>query len=143
MSRLLDKAEEKLISEAIGKAEDRTSGEIRIHLETTCQGDPYERAVEVFYQLGMNETRDKNGVLIYLATDDHKLAIIGDEGINAAVPEGFWSETLELMRVHFAVGQFAEGLIGAVEQAGEKLRHYFPFQHDDKDELSNDISFGH
>lgn len=143
MSLLLDKAEEKLISEAIGKAEDRTSGEIRIHIETTCPGDPYARAIEVFYQLGMNETRDKNGVLIYLASSDHKLAIIGDEGINQVVPEGFWSETLELMRVHFSVGQFAEGLVRAVEQAGEKLRQYFPYQHDDKDELSNEISFGH
>jgi uncharacterized membrane protein len=90
----------------------------------------------------MNETKDQNGVLIYVSTEDHKLAIIGDQGINAVVPEGFWNETLQLMKMHFSAGQFCAGLVLAIEHAGEKLSNFFPYQNDDTDELSNEISFG-
>lgn len=142
MGTFLSTVEEQALIDAIGKAEDRTSGEIRVHIETKCDGDPYQRAIQIFYELKMNDTKDRNGVLIYVATDDHKMSIIGDQGINQMVPEGFWNETLQLMRMHFSAGQFSAGLTLAVEHAGEKLRTYFPYQHDDTDELSNDISFG-
>ncbi len=143
MGTFLSRKEEQALIDAIGKAEDRTSGEIRVHIETKCDSDPYQRAIELFYELKMNDTKDRNGVLIYVATEDHKMSIIGDQGINQMVPEGFWNETLQLMRMHFSAGQFSAGLSLAVEHAGEKLRTYFPYQRDDTDELSNDISFGH
>jgi len=142
MTKFLSSVEEKSLIEAIGKAEDRTSGEIRVHLETKCSGEAYQRAIEIFYELKMNETKDQNGVLIYISTEDHKLAIIGDHGINAVVPEGFWNETLQLMKMHFSAGQFCAGLVLAIEHAGEKLSNFFPYQNDDTDELSNEISFG-
>ena len=142
MGTFLSSVEEQSLIDAIGKAEDRTSGEIRVHIETKCESDPYQRAIEIFYALKMNDTKDRNGVLIYVATEDHKMSIIGDEGINKMVPEGFWNETLQLMRMHFSAGQFSAGLTLAVEHVGEKLRTYFPYQNDDTDELSNDISFG-
>jgi uncharacterized membrane protein len=143
MRRFLTESEEKAITDAIGLAEDKTSGEIRVHIETRCKPAPLDRALEVFYALGMEKTRDKNGVLIYIATDDHKLAILGDEGINKVVPPNFWDAELELMKSHFKQGAFAQGISQAIHDVGEKLKAYFPFQTDDKDELSNDISVGH
>ncbi len=143
MRRFLTESEEKAITDAIGLAEDKTSGEIRVHIETRCKAEPLDRALEVFYALGMEKTRDKNGVLIYIATDDHKLAILGDEGINKVVPPNFWDAELELMKSHFKQGAFAQGISQAIHDVGEKLKAYFPFQTDDKDELSNDISVGH
>ncbi|KAB7729194.1 TPM domain-containing protein [Rudanella paleaurantiibacter] len=127
---------------AIKQAELATSGEVRVHIEGPCPtGDPVARAIEVFAHLGMHQTREQNGVLFYLAVDDRKFAVIGDKGIDARVPAGFWDETKELMRRHFAQGQYAEGLAGGIARAGEQLKHYFPRLADDSNELSDDISF--
>lgn len=142
MRRFLSETEEQAITKAIGEAEDKTSGEIRVHLETRCKAEPLDRALEVYYTLGMEKTRDKNGVLIYIATEDHKLAILGDEGINKAVGANFWDAELELMRTHFRQNAFAEGIEKAIHDVGEKLKAFFPIQSDDKDELSNEISVG-
>lgn len=143
MRRFLSDTEEQAITKAIGEAEDKTSGEIRVHIESRCKAEPLDRALEVFYTLGMEKTRDKNGVLIYIATDDHKLAILGDEGINKVVGTNFWDTELELMRTHFRKDAFAEGIGKAIHDVGEKLKAFFPIQSDDKDELSNEISVGH
>lgn len=90
----------------------------------------------------MHETKDRNGVLIYLSVNDRKFAIIGDAGINKVVPEGFWNDIKELMTGHFKKGEFAIGLITGIEKAGEQLRQYFPFQDNDVNELSDEISYG-
>lgn len=130
------------IIEAIRQAEKATSGEVRVHVEAHCVNpDPVQRAIEVFAQLGMHQTKDKNGVLFYLAYDDRKFAVVGDKGIDAKVPADFWESTKDLLRTHFRQGAFAEGLSRGIERAGEQLKHYFPYASDDTNELADDISF--
>lgn len=126
---------------AIQEAEKQTSGEIRVHIENTVKEDPLDRAVEMFYKLDMNKTDLRNGVLIYLAVEDRQLAIIGDKGINEVVEEGFWDHIKDEMIRHFKEGQFTEGLASGIKMAGEALQAHFPYQKDDKNELSDDISF--
>lgn len=138
--KTLSEAEEAEILRAIEAAEKETSGEIRVHVESRCPGAPIERAVELFEKLGMHQTELRNGVLIYVAFEDHKLSIIGDRGINEKVPEGFWDEALEAMRSHFKQQQFASGIAQAVKMAGQQLRSYFPWKHNDSNELPNSIS---
>ncbi|HLP22224.1 MAG TPA: TPM domain-containing protein [Chitinophagales bacterium] len=133
----------KAIVQAIGDAEATTSGEIRLHVEPKCKNENVlDRATEVFFQLKMNETADKNGALIYIAYDDHKFAIIGDEGINAVVPANFWDGIKEVMAGHFKKGEFIEGILFAVKETGAHLKQYFPLKDNDKNELSNEISEG-
>ncbi|MBC7382639.1 MAG: TPM domain-containing protein [Bacteroidia bacterium] len=130
------------IVEAIKMAEKQTSGEIRVHIEPNCRLDPIDRALEMFTQLQMHTTALKNSVLIYVATEDKKFAIIGDEGIHEKVKDAFWNEEKELMFTHFSSGNFTGGLTQAILKVGEKLKLHFPYLESDTDELSNDISFG-
>ncbi|MES2779408.1 MAG: TPM domain-containing protein [Bacteroidota bacterium] len=134
--------EQQQIVEAIKQAELNTSGEIRVHIEPTCEGDPYERAQKVFESLGMDATDLKNGVLFYVAYTSKKFAILGDKGIHEKVSQQFWDAEKELLLQHFKEGSYAEGLIKAIGDAGQKLKTYFPYAADDTNELSNDISFG-
>lgn len=134
--------EQQQIVEAIRQAELNTSGEIRLHVEARCKGDAYQRAKSVFEGLGMHKTALKNGVLFYLAYQDKKFAILGDKGIHEKVSQQFWDEEKELLLQYFKQQQHAEGLCLAINQAGEKLKQYFPYASDDTNELSNDISFG-
>jgi uncharacterized membrane protein len=136
------KKDQQRIREAIQTAERATSGEIRICVEKTCSEDVLDRAANYFFKLGMDKTDLRNGVLIYLATKDRKFAIIGDSGINQVVPDNFWDSTKEAMRNHFKQGKLAEGVIEGIRLAGEQLVTYFPCRDDDKNELSDDISFG-
>jgi uncharacterized membrane protein len=98
--------------------------------------------LEVFYELKMNETQLQNGVLIYLAIADKQFVICGDKGINEVVAPDFWDSTKEIMAGQFKQGQFKQGLIDGITQAGEQLKTYFPWQSDDTNELSNEISKG-
>jgi uncharacterized membrane protein len=131
--------EQELIAAAIAQAEKLTSGEIRIAIEKFCKTDAFTRATEYFFKLDMDKTAQKNGVLIYLAYEEHKFAIIGDSGINRVVPADFWETTQVAMKAHFASGNFASGIIAGVRLAGEKLALFFPFDHDDVNEIPNDI----
>lgn len=140
---LLNEAERLRVREAIAAAEKRTSGEIRVHLEDHIEDDVLDHAAFIFEELGMHRTRDRNGVLIYLSVADRKMAVIGDAGINARVPENFWNDVIALLKLHLAAGRFADGLVEAVQTVGEKLRAHFPLKTDDRDELTNEISFGH
>jgi uncharacterized membrane protein len=135
-----EEQQEQLI-QAIREAEKNTSGEIRIHLDETCKGDPVNKAIKVFEKLKMHKTAQRNGVLFYLSTSDHKLAIIGDKGINEKVPGGFWDEIFKQMIVEFKNEQLLEGLKKGVAMAGEQLSHYFPYQKNDVNELSDELSF--
>lgn len=139
---LLSEAERERVLQAIHKAEELTSGEVRVHLDDTITDSVLDHAAFVFEELGMFRTRDRNGVLIYVSIADRRAAVIGDAGINARVPEGFWDEVLALLREDFSNGQFADGLCQAVAQVGEKLQTLFPYRRDDRNELPNDISFG-
>ena len=119
-----------------------TSGEIRLHMESRCKGDVLDRAAVVFQTLAMHKTALRNGVLFYLATEDRKFAILGDGGINAVVPEGFWDEVKDTVIVGLAAGNPAEGLASGIRLAGEQLSAHFPLEANDINELTNDISFG-
>ncbi|HCN82926.1 MAG TPA: hypothetical protein DIT07_04800 [Sphingobacteriaceae bacterium] len=129
------------IRDTIAAAEKETSGEIRICIEKSCSEDVLDRAANYFRKLGMDKTNLRNGVLIYLATKDRKFAIIGDVGINKAVPENFWDSTKESMLGHFKTDQLAEGIITGIHLAGEQLATYFPCLDGDKNELSDEIDF--
>lgn len=139
----LTQEEESAIVEAICVAEKNTSGEIRVHIEKTAGlADPYDRAMEVFHDLKMDETQLKNGVLLYIAVDDHTFVICGDQGINDIVENDFWDCTKDIMVAHFKDGNFKQGLIDGILRAGEKLKIHFPRTADDINELSNEISKG-
>jgi len=139
---LISEEEEQEIIDAIREAEKLTSGEIRIHVERTAPQDVIKRAIEVFHHLKMNNTKARNGVLIYLAVESKVFAIYGDEGIDKVVPDGFWDSTRDVMQVHFKQGEFKQGIIEGILKAGEQLQKYFPWQKDDENELPDDISKG-
>ncbi|CAM1352637.1 TPM domain-containing protein [Tenacibaculum ascidiaceicola] len=134
--------EEEEIVQAIRQAERSTSGEIRVHIEKTTDVSHYDRALEVFQMLKMFNTQQRNGVLLYIAVDDHKFVIYGDEGINKVVPENFWETTKEAIQNQFKQGNFKQGIIDGVLKAGKELQAHFPWTTDDEDELSNEISKG-
>lgn len=137
----LTKKEEEEIVEAIRKAERTTSGEIRVHLEpSTGEQDIFERAMEVFHSLKMDNTKEENGVLIYVAVEDRNFVIFGDKGINDVVTDDFWESTKELIVSHFKKGNFKDGLVEGVIKAGEQLQKHFPWDEDDTNELSDQIS---
>ena len=138
----LTKEEEQEIVAAIGVAEKNTSGEIRVHIEKETSMAPVERAVEVFHQLQMDSTQERNGVIIYVAVDSHTFAIYGDKGINEKVGVDFWDCTKDVMLTQFKNGNFKQGLIDGILRAGKQLKKYFPYQDGDTDELSNEISKG-
>jgi uncharacterized membrane protein len=130
------------IKNAIAQAEKSTSGEIRVHIENTITGDVLDQAAFIFKKLKMHETEQRNGVLIYLAIRNRKFAIIGDAGINAKVPEGFWDHIKDVMTEHFKNSRFTEGLVDGIKLSGEKLTEFFPYLANDTNELSDEISFG-
>jgi uncharacterized membrane protein len=143
MAKDLFQIEEKdRIVAAIQKAETDTSGEIRVHIESNCSEDVLDRAAYYFKTLKMHETALRNGVLFYLAVKDRKFAIIGDVGINAKVPVGFWDEIKAVMTTFFKNGDYAGGLEKGLLMAGEQLKTHFPYRGDDVNELSDEISFG-
>ena len=130
-----------LVLNAIKQAETDTSGEIRVHVENHCKGDLMDRAATVFSVLNMHKTALRNGVLFYLAVKDRKFAILGDVGINKVVPAAFWEQIKLQVKIQFSNQQFAAGLAEGIVTAGEQLQKHFPYQSDDKNELSDDISF--
>jgi uncharacterized membrane protein len=128
--------------QAIVSAEKNTSGEIRVHIEERSEKAPLDRAQEVFFELHMNETKDRNGVLFYVCVADKKFAIIGDEGIDKVVESDFWDCTKDIIISNFKEANFKNGLVEGILRAGERLKKYFPYQSDDVNELSNEISKG-
>ncbi|SKB84699.1 TLP18.3, Psb32 and MOLO-1 founding protein of phosphatase [Salegentibacter holothuriorum] len=139
----LSKKDEEEIIEAIRKAESHTSGEVRVHLEkTTGEKDIFDRAMEVFHMLKMDNTKHDNGVLIYVAVEDHNFVIYGDKGINDVVPDDFWESTKDAIVDKFKKGEFKQGLVNGILTAGQQLKKHFPYSDDTRDELSNEISKG-
>jgi len=145
MSRVedfLSPADEQEIVQAILSAEKKTSGEIRVHIESHTRLDHFERAKQVFHLLKMDNTKDENGVIIYVAVNDKKFAIYGDRGIDTVVPDTFWHTTKDTIQAHFKQGNHKDGIIDGVLMAGKELETYFPWQHGDTNELSDEISKG-
>ena len=140
-SMFFSKEQQAQILAAVKEAEMETSGEIRVHIESTLKDDVLDRAAWLFKKLGMHETAERNGVLFYLAVNDRKFAIIGDAGINAKVPGGFWDDISELLKNNFKEGKFTEGLSEGILLAGKHLKIHFPHKPDDVNELPDEISF--
>ena len=137
----LSKKEEEEVVEAIRVAEKSTSGEIRVHIEKTHgDQDIFERAMEVFHLLKMDNTKLDNGVLIYVAVEDRDFVIYGDKGINDVVPADFWESTKDAIVAEFKAGNFKQGLIDGILKAGEQLQTHFPWSEGNANELTNNIS---
>lgn len=134
--------QEQEIVNAIRMAEKNTSGEIRVHLEKSSKIDVFNRAMDVFQYLKMDNTKEHNGVLIYVAVEDKTFVIYGDKGINDVVDKDFWNTTKDAIQSQFKSGNFKQGLVDGILKAGEVLEKHFPWQHNDIDELSNEISKG-
>ena len=141
-NKFLSKEEERQVVQAIQSAEHQTGGEIRVHIESVCKGNVLDRAAWLFKSLKMHETVLRNGVLIYLSTSDRKFAIIGDAGINAVVPAGFWDDVKDQMISNFSKGDLVQGFVLGIGKVGEKLKEFFPYQKDDTNELPDEISYG-
>lgn len=142
VAAFLTAEEEKAVVTAIQEAEKMTSGEIRVHLESNANKDPMERALEVFHELKMDATAQRNGVLIYVAVASKQFTICGDKGIHEKVTANFWEGTKDLMQQYFREGANGKALCEGIRLAGEQLKSYFPYTADDRDELSNEISKG-
>jgi uncharacterized membrane protein len=140
-STFFTREQQEAIVRAIGEAEHATSGEIRVHIETSCKADVLDEAAWLFRKVGMQKTVDRNGVLIYLAINDRKFAIIGDTGINSVVPLGFWDEIRDHMKQRFSENLFTEGLTEGIIMAGQQLKEHFPRTRDDVNEITDTISF--
>jgi len=140
--KFLSEEEKKEIADAIGKAEQHTIGEIRVYAEKKCKQDPMKRGLKLFQQLGMQRTRMHTGVLIYVAHDDHKMAIIGDEGIHEKVKQEFWDEVMREIAAHFSDGNFVNGLKHAINRCGTELKKHFPADEINPNELSNEMVIG-
>ena len=126
---------------AIKEAEKNTSGEIRLFIEDNCGDNVLDRAAFIFNELGMDKTKQHNGVLFYLAMKSRQFAILGDKGINAKVGQDFWYSIKQVMQNHFTEGDFVKGLTQGLKMSGEALKKHFPYMSDDENELSDDIVF--
>lgn len=138
----LSAEEEQEIVKAIVEAEKNTSGEIRVHIESHSKIEHFKRAQEVFHVLKMDNTKEENGVLIYVAVHDKKFVIYGDKGIDKVVPDNFWDTTKDTIQAQFVQGNFKQGIIDGILKAGFELKKHFPWQHNDTNELSNEVSKG-
>lgn len=138
----LTAAEEQEIVQAIAMAEKNTSGEIRVHIENHSDTPPIARAREVFDTLKMYKTQARNGVLFYVGVADHAFAIIGDSGIDDVVESDFWECTKDIVLENFRNKKFKDGLVEGIKRAGDRLKEFFPYDSDDTNELSNEISKG-
>lgn len=134
--------EERMVK-AIRSAEQQTSGEIRIFLERHCRFiDPLDRAKEIFLELNMHQTRDRNGVLLYIATEDHQLALLGDEGIHQRLGQSFWENEIRTILSDFKHHHFIDGVCHIIGDVGQALKHHFPFENGDINELDDTIVYG-
>lgn len=141
LDKVLHPTDQQKIVDAIRAAERVTSGEIKVHVEARCPGgDPYKRAETLFTQLGLTRTKERNAVLIYVATRDRKFSILGDHGIHEEVGSAFWADAVQRMRVAFARGAFGEGIGGAIQSVGSRMAKKFPRRSDDVNEIDNEIT---
>ena len=132
------------IVEAIKKAEKNTSGEVRIFIEGKCKYvNPVDRAKEIFFSLKMENTKDRNAVLLYLALDDHQLALFADQGIYQRLGSEYWNKEVKKIVSAFTKDDYTGGICLVVEDIGEALQTEFPYESSDKNELPDEIIFGH
>ena len=142
---LFSSQENERIIEAIRSAEQQTSGEIRIYIESRCRFvDPLDRAAEIFWSLKMDHTRHRNSVLLYVAIRDHQFAIFADQGIHQKLGNEFWKKEVDEMSRHFRQNHYLDAILLVIKAIGEALHEHFPYDPNlDKNELPDDIVFGH
>ncbi len=142
MNRLFNPEQESRVIQAIQEAERQTSGEIRVHIDNRHSGDVMKIAKQAFHRLGMDQTTERNGVLIFILPNMKAFAILGDEGIDRVVPEDFWSAERDILEKYFRKEDFEGGVCEVVQQIGEKLKEHFPYDEEtDENELPDDISY--
>jgi uncharacterized membrane protein len=129
------------IADAITDAERHTTGEICVHVTPRCRGNVMKRAVRTFNRLHLYTTKRRNAVLIFIAYEDRKFAILGDTGINEVVPDGFWDGEVEELGRYLTAGRPVDGICAIIARMGERLSQYFPGERDDENELSNEVTF--
>ena len=136
----LAQLDQERIVEAIRGAERNTSGEIRVHVQPKARGGELRWVAErTFERLGMTKTAARNGVLLFIASEEQRFVILGDKGIDEKVPAGFWDDIAAKLTIRFRNGEFTEGIVQAVEAAGEDLKEFFPRRDDDVNELPDEI----
>ena len=135
--------EESKIVAAISAAERVTSGQIRLHIEDRCEGPLLERAAYIFRSIGMEDTEERNGVILYFAVIDHEVAIYGDTGVDRVVPDHFWEDVLSELLEDFKRHNFLHGTVAAIEKVGNILKEFFPWHEGVRNEQPDEISFGH
>jgi uncharacterized membrane protein len=136
----LSKLEHDRVIRAIREAESKTSGEIRVLIQRgKLNSDPFVAARKRFYRLGMHKTRERNGVLIFVAPRVHKFAVVGDEAIHAKCGDEFWQGVVHNMRTHFRNEKFSEALVDALKEIGSILARHFPKTSEDTNELPDDV----
>lgn len=140
-SEFFTREQQAQIRAAIKQAEQNTSGEIRVHIETSISGDVLDRAAWIFKKIGMHKTESRNGVLFYLAVSNKKFSVIGDWAINRKVTPDFWDETRKIVERHFREEKYCDGLVEGILLIGKQLKEHFPHQKDDVNELPNEISY--
>lgn len=139
----LAQLDQQRIVAAIATAERQTSGEIRVHIQPKARGDIRTVAERTFERLGMTKTALRNGVLLFIACEEQRFTILGDQGINEKAPAGFWDEIAAKLTIRFKAGEFTDGIVEAIHSAGEELKHDFPRAEGDLDELTNEINIDH
>lgn len=141
MNNFLSDQQMASLVEAIQTAEDHSTGEIRIHIDSNTEGNNAEIAFEVFRRLCKDQTVEKNAVLFHVNFEQKYLTIIGDEGIHAKVNQTFWDQMHDQITTQFSKGNFHDGLKNAVLETGVELKKYFPIKGVNPNELSNEITF--
>jgi len=137
----LEKLDQQRITTAIQEAEQETSGEVRVQVQPKAIGGEIRTVAErTFERLGMTKTALRNGVLLFIATEEQRFVILGDRGIDEKVPAGFWDEIAAKLTIRFSKGELTEGIVEAVNAAGQQLREYFPRAAGDVNELSDSIN---
>jgi len=139
-SQLLNSKQKKQVLLTIQEAELCTSGEIRVHIENHCHANEIDRAKEVFLKLGMDDTEEQNGVLVYISVKDRRVAIVGDRGIDQVTAANYWDEEVNILLEYFKRNEFTQGITQVITNVGQKLKDHFPYQSDDINELSDEIS---
>jgi uncharacterized membrane protein len=138
--RFFTEEEKEKLVEAIRRAEEQTSGEIRVHLAHRCKKEPMEEARSVFEKLGMTRTAERNGILFFLSLKDRRFVVLGDQGIHEKIRDEFWREIRDEVLGHFKGEKFLEGLLVGIRKCGESLARFFPRKKSDRNELPNEVT---
>ena len=140
MKQFVSQLDHDRIIAAIRESEKSTSGEIRVHVTRRRPADLEARARRRFEKLGMTQTRDRNGVLIYIAPNLRQFQILGDIGVHEKCGDDFWKETAREIEEHFRRGAFTDGILRGVEKVGRVLAEHFPREAGDKNELPDEVT---